>query len=90
MEQAARDVYFDIVEQLKFQFIHSVSWLLLFSVKSTRCVLRRHLTTDLYLADFFKADETVHQILKIRKSFRWAVKMTDLADGKDAASPSSM
>ena len=48
------------------------------------------LNTDLYLADFFKADETVIQILKIRKSFRWAVKMTDLADGKDAASPSWM
>ncbi|RMX45804.1 hypothetical protein pdam_00024287 [Pocillopora damicornis] len=34
-----------------------------------------------------KADETVHKVLKIRKSFRWAVKMSDLADGKDAASP---
>ena len=34
-----------------------------------------------------EADETVHKVLKIRKSFRWVVKMSDLADGKDAASP---
>lgn len=36
---------------------------------------------------FNKADETVEREIKNRKSFRWTIKVADLADGKDIASP---
>ncbi|XP_074628907.1 TNF receptor-associated factor 5-like isoform X3 [Acropora palmata] len=36
---------------------------------------------------FNKADEKVEREIKNRKSFRWTIKVADLADGKDVASP---
>ena len=34
-----------------------------------------------------QADEKVEREIKNRKSFRWTIKVADLADGKDVASP---